>query len=136
MTINERKSAVPASSEGRRVKNDIILIAVLLSLAALAALALLLFRSEGDTVAVTVDGVLWGEYALNEDRVVEIRQGDALNLLVIENGRAYVREASCPDGICSAHRPIQYDGESIICLPNRVVVEIRSRAPDQPDIVA
>jgi len=134
--INEKKTSISESNTRRRVKNDIILIAILLSVAALAALALFLFKTEGDTVIVTVDGALWGEYALDEDRVVEIRQGDALNLLVIEGGRAYVREASCPDGICSSHRPIQYDGESIICLPNRVVVEIRAESREQPDIVA
>jgi hypothetical protein len=136
MKINKRRSAAPESNGGRRVKNDIILIAVLLSLAALAALALMLLRTEGDTVVVTVDGEVWGEYALHENRSVEIRVGESYNLLVIEDGRAYVREASCPDGICSAHRPIRYDGESIICLPNRVVVEIRAKSPDQPDIVA
>lgn len=118
------------------MKNDIILIAILLAVAAVAALALFVLRSEGDTVTVTVDGRLFGEYPLGEDRVVEIVEGDRRNLLVIENGRAYVREASCPDGICASHRPIQYNGESIICLPNRVVIDVHTSDHSQPDIVA
>jgi hypothetical protein len=87
-------------------------------------------------VVVTVDGQLFGEYSLREDRTLEIRSGDGYNLLVVEGGYAYVRSASCPDGICAAHRPVSHEGESIICLPNKVVVEIRSVGGDQPDIIA
>ena len=57
------------------------------------------------------------------------------NLLVIQDGYAWVAEASCPDGICSSHRPICHDGESIICLPNKVVIEIHRSSQNQPDII-
>ena len=60
----------------------------------------------------------------------------SINILVIENGKAYVNQASCPDGICSSHRPIGNDGESIICLPNKVVVEIRTSDKNRPDVIA
>lgn len=120
----------------KKLKNDVILIVTLLLVVGLAALVSFLLRSEGDTVVVTVDGQLFGEYSLREDRTLEIRSGDGYNLLVVEGGYAYVRSASCPDGICAAHRPVSHEGESIICLPNKVVVEIRSVGGDQPDIIA
>ncbi len=123
-------------THARKTKNDVILIVGLLLLTAAAALALFLFRTPGDTVTVTVNGTLFGEYSLSENRKVEIKSGDGYNLLVIEDGQAYVWEASCPDGICAAHRPIQNDGESIICLPNKVVVEVHAQSEDQPDIIA
>ena len=133
--MNLKNNNLPApKSAGSKVKNDIILVAVLLALVALAALVLFLSRSAGDTVAVTVDGKLFGEYPLSEDRVVEIENGDGYNILVIKDGKARVSEASCPDGICSSHRPIAYGGESIICLPNKVVVEIRSSNKNVPDV--
>ena len=135
--MHKEKEATPgASRTGRKTRNDLILIAVLLLLVAGAALILFLSRTPGDTVVVTVDGQLWGEYSLSEDRTVEIKNGDGYNLLVIEGGKAYVRQASCPDGICSSHRPISHNGESIICLPNKVVIEIRSSGSDQPDIIS
>lgn len=135
--MNREKKSDSAVSDGRRkVKNDIVFIVALLLLITAAALGMFLFRTEGDTVIVTVDGQAWGEYPLNENREIEIRNGDGYNLLVIEGGRAYVRQASCPDGICSSHRPIGLDGESIICLPNKVVVEVRTRNSEQPDIIA
>ena len=121
----------------RKLRNDIIFISALLILALVAAGALYFFRSAGDTVIVTVDGKGFGEYPLNEDREIEISHGDdAYNLLIIEDGVAYVKYASCPDGICSSHRPIELDGESIICLPNKVVIEIRTQNQDQPDIIS
>lgn len=125
----------PASSGRRKIRNDIIFIFALLLLVSLASLALFLFRTPGDTVVVTVDGQKFGEYLLSEDKEIEIRRKGGYNLLVIEDGKAYVRHASCPDGICSSHSPIQHDGESIICLPNRVVIEVRALSKDQPDII-
>ena len=133
----ENNTTSPASARGgRKEKNDLIFIAVLLFLAGIAALYLILFRSEGDLVTVTVDGKLFGEYSLSEDRTVEIKQGDGYNILVIEDGYARVEDASCPDGICSAHKPVKHDGESIICLPNKVVIEVHSSSDEQPDIIA
>ena len=120
----------------QRTKNDVRLIVALLLLLAVATLALLLFRTEGDSVTVTVDGKLWGEFSLLEDRVVEIKNGDDYNQLIIRDGKAYVEYASCPDGICAAHRPVSFGGESIICLPNKVVIEVHTADNNQPDIIA
>lgn len=132
----KKKESSSVWTVGYKVKNDIVLILALLLLVSAAALGSLLFRSEGDTVVVTVDGHAFGEYSLNEDRTVEIKNGDGYNLLVIEGGEARVESASCPDGICAAHRPVRHNGQSIICLPNKVVVEIRTANKSQPDIIA
>ena len=94
-----------------------------LLLALVAGAALLLFKSDGDAVIVSVDGEVIAEYPLSEDIEVEIKSDGGYNILIIEDGKARVESASCPDGICSAHRPIFRDGESIICLPNKVVIE-------------
>ena len=118
-----------------KIRNDIIFIAVLLALAFSAWGILVSSRATGDTVTVTVDGELFGEYPLASDRTVEIRTGEGANLLVIEGGSARVTEATCPDGICVSHRAISRDGESIICLPNKVVVTVRKSGTDSPDIV-
>ena len=119
-----------------RRRHDILFIAVLLFLCAAAALGLYVFREDGDTVTVSIDGQLYAEYPLTEDRVVELISDGGFNRLVIEDGYAYVEEASCPDGICSSHRPISHNGESIICLPNKVVIEIHRREQNQPDIIS
>ncbi len=115
---------------------DLILVAALVLIVLSALLVLFLLRQEGGTVRVTKDGELWGEYSLSEDRTVEIVSGDESNQLIIKDGEAYMQYASCPDGICVSHRPVRFDGESIICLPNGVVVEIQSSGKDVPDIIS
>ena len=46
-------------------------------------------------------------------------------ILIIKDGEAYMQEADCPNQICVHHSPISHKGESIVCLPNRVIIEIR-----------
>ncbi|MBO7250033.1 MAG: NusG domain II-containing protein [Clostridia bacterium] len=127
-------------TDSKKRKNDIIFIAALILMVTLLALALFLFKEEGVAVIVRVDGEVFGEYSLSEDREVEILTEQGRNLLVIKEGKAEIIEASCPDGICEKHRAVSRDGESIICLPNKVVVEIAasysSDGEATPDIIA
>lgn len=109
-------------------KNDVILIAGLL-LAALAAFGgISWYLSAGTQKAeavVEVDGQEEGRYPLDQDTSVEIQLEDgSYNRLEIKDGRAEITEASCPDKICVDHRPVSRRGESLVCLPNKVVVEI------------
>lgn len=46
-------------------------------------------------------------------------------ILVIKDGEAYMQEADCPNQICVHHSPVSHKGETIVCLPNRVIIEIR-----------
>ena len=123
-----------------RFRNDIILIAALLIISAIGFLYLFVFRTEGNVVRVSVDGKDYGTFSLNENHIEEIRtgkEGENLNRFVISDGTVFMQEATCPDGICVSHRPVFRDGESIVCLPNRVVITVVDEADaDAPDIVA
>ena len=46
-------------------------------------------------------------------------------ILIIKDGEVYMQEADCPNQICVHHSPISHKGETIVCLPNRVIIEIR-----------
>lgn len=105
-------------------RNDIILIAVLLVAGGALALFLWATRQTGGSVSVTVDGELVVELPLSEDTKVELGSGGHTNTLVIKNGTAQVTEASCPDQICVNQGAIRYAGESIVCLPHKLVVTI------------
>ncbi|MBQ8547795.1 MAG: NusG domain II-containing protein [Lachnospiraceae bacterium] len=135
----EVKSTPTAKNGGRLFRNDVIFIAALLVVVSLCGLCFYLFRGEGDKVVVTVDGTEYGTYSLAEDVRVEIRTGEAgeeLNVLVIKDGQAYVENATCPDGICAGHKPISREGESIVCLPHKVVITVyTTEEKDAPDIV-
>lgn len=121
----------------RKRRNDIVFILALVIICTFVGLSFFFFRETGDSVTVTVDGKDYGTYALSNDVTVEIKNADGVvtNTLVIKDGKAHVEYASCPDGICVAHKPISREGESIVCLPNRVVITVvSSESSNEPDI--
>ena len=81
--------------------------------------------SNADKVRVSVNGKATGEYSLNTDRTIEI---NGTNTLVIKDGKAFMFEASCPDKLCIKQGEIDNRGGSIICLPNKVVIETKNGA--------
>ena len=88
------------------------------------------------TVRITVDGSVYGEYAL--DSYAEVNINDT-NVCVIDHGTAYMKSANCPDQICVKTKAIKTSASSIVCLPNKVVVEIvtpkDAEVSDVPDAV-
>ena len=109
--------------EDKKFRSDVILIAVLLVLGLSVLLFVFLTRTEGATAVVSVDGKRVAEYSLAVDGVYYLNDGT--NILVIEDGKAYIREATCPGyQDCVEKGRISFVGESIVCLPNKLVVEI------------
>ena len=127
-----KKSDKSAFSKNK-IRNDIILAAVILIIAVAGLLFVKLTKTQGNTVVVKIDGVKAVEYSLEEDVRYEIKTGknnEDINVLVIKDGKAYITEADCPDGICKDYRPISYVGETIVCLPHKVVVEVVGETAD------
>lgn len=119
-------------------KNDIILIAVLLAAALLTAVGMRIWQMnntrDAAKVVVTIDGQVYGTYPLDEDRTERIElQDGSYNILTISDGYADVTEASCPDQICVKHNHIKYSKESIVCLPNKVVVTVEGGEDSEID---
>jgi len=106
----------------RRIRADFILALALLLVALSVFLVITLTREDGVLVRVEIGGVEVATYPLSEDGEFPLNGGT--NILVIEDGKAYVREADCPDGLCVRQGKISRAGERIICLPNRVVLEV------------
>ena len=114
-------------------KKDLVLIAVLLIIAAAGLLLTRTFgRNDGAMVCVTVDGTEYGTYPLDTEQTIEIKTEAGYNILKISGGYADVTDADCPDKICADHARIHYDHETIVCLPHKMVVEIKGG--EQPDI--
>ena len=95
------------------------------------AIAIILFlflkfsAKDGEKVIVKVNKKEIARYDLNTDREVVIDGKDGgKNTLVIKKGKAYIKDATCPDKLCEHQGKIHIVGQSLICLPNRVVIEI------------
>ncbi len=122
-------------------KNDILLIGGFLVIFAVIMLILSTTNTSGNQVVVSIDGVESYSFPLNEDLefVITGYEGGT-NYLVIENGEAYLKDASCPDHLCVHMGKISNVGQSIICLPNRVVIEIegnndKNDGTDEYDVI-
>lgn len=115
-------------------KKDRIVFLVLAGIGAVLALAVLIGSRGGARVTVRVDGEVYGSYSLLRDREVRITGSDGEeNVLIIRNGSAWMESASCPDGLCVRMGKISRKGQSVICLPNRVSVEITGESTEEED---
>ena len=47
------------------------------------------------------------------------------NKIEIRDGRVRMLEASCPNHLCIRQGWIRFEGQSIVCLPNKVTVTVR-----------
>lgn len=130
------ESVIPADLKWMK-KNDIILTGVLLVCAFVVYGVVTLYsaNSTKDAEAVVlIDGEEYGRYPLDEDITEKIQPADgSYNVLEIRDGKAEITEATCPDKICVNHRPVNKQGESLVCLPNKVVVEIQNGEKPEVD---
>ena len=106
----------------KKLFGDLVLILSLLFVGILVFLIIELTKTEGSTVSVTVNGESVAEYSLSEDGEYSINGGT--NILIISDGKAYLKEANCPDKLCVNQGKISMSGERIVCLPNKVMIEI------------
>lgn len=123
--------------ERRFGKNDIILLSVTVILTLGFLIGMTQRARAGGRLVITVDGEVYGSYLLSEDQDIEIVQdGTVVNTVRIENGGACMSMAECPDHLCQRQGEIAQEGESIICLPNRVVLSVQADDREEPDIDA
>ena len=107
-------------------KNDILIIAGVIVLAAVAAIVVWIAGSaKPGKVEIRVNGELTATYSLSVEREFTVKGYDGGEVHGrITNGTVDVTSATCPDKICVDHSVIKKTGESIVCLPNRVVITI------------
>ena len=115
-------------------KNDWILVIAILILAGVGFFIYTsLGRQTAGIVKITVEGELFGTYSLEKEQEIKIND---TNYLMIKEGQADMIEADCPDQICVEHISISKNKETIVCLPNKVIVEIVGGEDIEMDAVA
>lgn len=123
----------------KMIRNDIILVCSVIACVLLLSVFIFMGSSSGEWVVVSVDGREVARYPLAEDGEYSVFSGENsenLNRVQVKDGKASVIEASCPDGVCVAHRPISKTVETIICLPNKVTVYIESGSGSGLDMIS
>ena len=117
----------------KKLRADLILIAALLALAGILFLALNHGRQEGGVAVVRVDGVEVERHSLSLNGTFPLNGGS--NILVIEDGKAWLSDADCPDLLCVKQGKIHYTGQIITCLPNRLTVTVEGGESNGIDLV-
>ena len=117
-------------------KNDLLLLGVLLCVCIAVLLVFSFSKGKaGATVGVTVDGKEYGRYDLAKEQKVPIYndQGEVTNTLLIRDHKADMIDADCRDLLCVKQKAVDRSGETIVCLPNRVVVSVENDSQDALD---
>ena len=121
----------------KRVRNDCILILIIVLLAGGFWLVQYLNAAQKEAVLrIYQNGELTGEYDLSQPRTIPVTgMEDSYNLVLIEDGTVRVTDADCPDQLCMKQRSISKNGESIICLPHKLVLQIHAKEEGTLDAV-
>lgn len=120
-------------------KNDAIFLLILIVLVAGIGLYNIgLHKRQGAELQIEVKGQLYGCYPLNLDANISVKQNingveTVTNYVLIENGKATMSEATCPDLLCVYQKDISKEGEMIVCLPNQVVLQVLDDIPQDYD---
>ena len=119
-------------------KNDKLLAGAVLG----AAFLFLLMQKAGEISSSAGMVTVWqgreqvGVYPLSEDRrEVFVSPSGGRNILVIEDGEAYMEDADCPDGLCVKQGRISLAGQTLTCLPHRLQIRIEDVPGTGPDAV-
>ena len=106
-------------------KADLILMAAIVIIGLGISIFLAAGSHQGNKVEITKDGKLWGTYSLDGEHKITIRDGKERNVVKISGGKVTMESANCKNQVCVHHSPVARTGESIVCLPHKIVVSIK-----------
>jgi hypothetical protein len=105
---------------------DLLLIAVLLGLPGWVLVTSWRAAREQPVAYIYQNNRLLGAYQLDRDQVVVIGDRARPGMRVeIKDGRIRVAESDCPKGVCKHVGWVRTPGRSIVCVPNKVLIELR-----------
>ncbi len=114
-------------------KADVVLAVFLVAAGLGASWWLSTEREPGQMVVISAGGEEYASYSLLEDRTVVIDQDDHINKITIKDGQVSMVFSDCANQNCVHQGKISTPSQSIICLPNKVVVEIQGSQDGQDD---
>ncbi len=117
----------------------IVVILILLSFAPVVVFSLNRVSSPTQEAVLSVDGKELKTFDLsNKSQTYTYRYEDKdgdYNLIEVKGNRIRIKEADCGDQICVRRGWIDQSGETIVCLPHKLVIEIKSSDGGEPGSV-
>lgn len=106
-------------------KADIVLFIILITIGVILSALSFAGGEIGEEAIITVDGQLYGTYSLSEDRVITVKQTNHINKITIKDRTVQMTYSDCKNQVCVGDGKISKTNQSIVCLPNKVMVEIK-----------
>ncbi len=66
---------------------------------------------------------------LTEPIIIPFKDGENENVILAEPGSIRMQSANCPDKLCVHQGTIQHRSSTIVCLPHRLVIQLKSGTP-------
>jgi len=105
---------------------DVLLIAALLALPGWALVRSWRAAREQPVAYIYQNNRLLGAYQLDRDQVIVIGDKARPDMRIeIKAGAIRVAESDCPKGVCKQAGWVRTSGRSIVCVPNKVLIELR-----------
>lgn len=123
-------------------KKDLLLIGILLLLSLLPTAYFFadgtLSRTGRTYAVIQVDGKEYKTVPLDTHRgttLITVKTSAGYNTIAVQDESIGVVEADCADHICIDEGFISRPGQTVVCLPHKVLIEVRSDDGDEPDII-
>ncbi len=121
----------------KKKQPDLFLIAILCIIGIILSFIIYLPRtSSGNFVEVRLDGQVIASYPLDAERTETIHAVNGINTFKIKNGTVTMTHADCHDRVCVTMKSISHSGETIVCLPHKLVLEVVTDNNDTPPMDA
>jgi hypothetical protein len=113
---------------GRLTVLDVLFVAALIAVPGWALIRSWRAAREQPVAWVYRDNRLLGVYQLDRPQVVVIGDKARPDMKIeIKAGAVRVAESNCPKGVCKHAGWVRTSGRSIVCVPNRVIIELKGR---------
>ncbi len=106
-------------------KADVILTLALIVIGLVMSWFFSFGQTAGSELVITRAGKVFGTYSLAENRTIEVKQDSHINKITIKNGKVSMSFSDCHGQDCVQQHAISQTGENIVCLPNKVMLEIK-----------
>lgn len=102
-------------------KGDFIIIAAVIAAVITSAVLAFSFSKPGVRVVVRQNNKVIYDENINVNKIVDTGS----NTVIIKDGIVYMKKANCKNQVCVNKGKISNKGDEIVCLPNKVIVEIK-----------
>ena len=84
---------------------------------------------------ITIDGERYQTLSLSKNTTIKLPAENGNNILTIRDGIADMTEADCPDQLCVKQKAISHTGETLVCLPHKIVVKVINHTDKPEDVL-